>query len=92
MYDIDYQLARIQPLLARQACDLAPLETLPLRALTEADDVSKTRVLASVQGNAICTWLANRAHQKGVCIKQQVSVGGVIFKRTVKARITVKTW
>ena len=72
--------------------ELVPFERTRMCRLREVGDISKSLGILSMQSNAVRAWLRNRQHDRGMRMKQRVSVGGCIFKRTARAEIIVETW
>ena len=81
---------RVSPTLADQA--IVPIETSRTAAIREIGDLVKTRDVIDMQSGVICDWLATRQDGKGVSIRQEISVGGRVFRRTLRASVVIKTW
>ena len=60
--------------------------------LVTLEEMSKIRDIVAVQSNAVSSWFSSRPGDNGISIQQKVSIGRGFFKRTMKAKITVKTW
>ena len=71
--------------------EIVPLESNRPSVLKAMGDLVKTRDLIHTQSNAVCLWLNSR-QGSGMSIKQDITIKGRIFKRTIKAAIVVKTW
>ncbi len=83
-------IVRVPPTLADQG--IVSIETSRTAAIREFGDVVKVRDVVSMQSGVVCDWLATRQAGKGVSIRQEISVGGRVFRRTLRASIIVKTW
>jgi len=71
--------------------DLVPFRTSSADLVT-LEEMCKIRDIVAVQSDAVSSWLSSRPADRGISIEQKVSIGRGFFKRTLKAKITVKTW
>ena len=86
----DNPMVPVAPTLVEEG--IVPIETSRTACIREIGDVVKTRDVIGLQSRVVCDWLARRQGGKGVSIRQEISVGGRVWRRTLRASITVKTW
>jgi len=86
----NHPIVRSTPTLVEQG--IVPIETNRTACVREVGDVIKVRDVVAMQSGVICNWFSSREGGRGVSVKQEISVGGRIFQRTLRASIVVKTW
>ena len=62
------------------------------RSIRRIGDVIQTRDMISAQSSAVSSWFVVRGEEKGMSIRQEVSTGGRLCRRTLRATIVIQTW
>ena len=73
------------------AGELIHLDSRP-RCIRQVGDVVQVRDVIAAQSAAVSCWLAGHENEKGLLIKQEVSIGGRWSRRRLRASVVVKTW